>query len=423
MTKSARQTRPSRRTARTATGGTRPKYRKEQIAAVAAEAFSQRGYHSVTIDDIASAVGISGPAVYRHFPNKYALFQHVATGLTTLLTDALDSVDSSIGLGDESGVLLDADARLDAQLRAIIGTTVDHRRRAGLYRWEGRYLAREHRTEVRDRTWIANQRVGEVLSLVRPELTEGDRILVTVAMFSAVGSITAHNVPLAKPRLEQLLLRGCRDMSRIDWADSDLTVNAHGTDGARGAHGLASVNKRENLIQAAVTLFDDRGYHEVTIEEIAAAVGLPASGVYRHFTGKSDILVAALHRAADRVALGVSTALSGSENAHDALDALTAVYVRLSFAQRELMSVYYAEIGSLPGPRRDEIRHIQRLNVEEWALIVAEVRPELTVVECRILVHAALNLVPDVGRFLHFDSEPRTPARIQQLMLALLRGS
>ena len=41
-----------------------------------AELFCERGYHRVGIDEIAAVVGISGPAVYRHFPNKYAMLAH-----------------------------------------------------------------------------------------------------------------------------------------------------------------------------------------------------------------------------------------------------------------------------------------------------------------------------------------------------------
>lgn len=63
----------------------RPKDRKAQIAAVAAEAFSERGYHGVSIDEIAKTVGISGPALYRHFPNKYALFLHSVNELADSL--------------------------------------------------------------------------------------------------------------------------------------------------------------------------------------------------------------------------------------------------------------------------------------------------------------------------------------------------
>jgi AcrR family transcriptional regulator len=49
----------------------RPRDRKDRIAQVAAELFCARGYHGVSLDEIAAAVGISAPAVYRHFPNKY----------------------------------------------------------------------------------------------------------------------------------------------------------------------------------------------------------------------------------------------------------------------------------------------------------------------------------------------------------------
>ena len=69
---------------------TRPKNRKAQIAAAAAEAFSERGYHAVGIDEIAAKVGISGPALYRHFPTKYALFVYTVNNLTQALLDASD---------------------------------------------------------------------------------------------------------------------------------------------------------------------------------------------------------------------------------------------------------------------------------------------------------------------------------------------
>ncbi len=77
----------------------RPKNRKAQIAAVAAEAFTERGYHGVSIDEIAAAVGISGPALYRHFPNKYALFSQAATDLAKALENAVAQDDADV-VGD-----------------------------------------------------------------------------------------------------------------------------------------------------------------------------------------------------------------------------------------------------------------------------------------------------------------------------------
>ncbi|MBA0046458.1 TetR family transcriptional regulator [Mycobacterium sp. NPDC050853] len=47
--------------------------RRDQLLAAAARLVAMRGYARVRLEDLGSAVGISGPAIYRHFPNKEAL--------------------------------------------------------------------------------------------------------------------------------------------------------------------------------------------------------------------------------------------------------------------------------------------------------------------------------------------------------------
>src|SRR5690348_4746826 len=47
--------------------------RRGQLAEAAARQFHHRGFHRVTMVDVASAVDISPPAIYRHFANKQAL--------------------------------------------------------------------------------------------------------------------------------------------------------------------------------------------------------------------------------------------------------------------------------------------------------------------------------------------------------------
>ena len=387
----------------------RPKNRKAQIAAVAAEAFSERGYHSVSVDDIAASVGISGPALYRHYPTKYALFLDAATNLATVLERAIDS--------DAEIEILDPAARLDGQILAAVRTTVANRRTAGLYRWESRYLDTADRAHIRGTIEAVNRRIGATLAQLRPDLPDRDNFLICVGMLSVIGSITVHRANLPARRLEGLLLDACRAVSRVEFpspADTDVISSA--------SAGIPLANKREVLLNESIRLFHARGYHEVSIEDIGAAAGINASGVYRHFASKSDLLAAAFHRAADRLAVAVGTALGGATTPQEALRSLVEVYVRLSFRQSELMSVYFAEIGSLPDAQRTELRNVQRLNVEEWARLLGETRTELSAVECRFLVHAALSLVLDVGRVLRFDATRVNEARVRALMLATLFG-
>lgn len=57
--------------------------RKTALLYAAADLFASRGYHAVSTDDLGRAVGISGPAVYRHFRSKAEL-------LATLCNVAMD---------------------------------------------------------------------------------------------------------------------------------------------------------------------------------------------------------------------------------------------------------------------------------------------------------------------------------------------
>ncbi|WP_167746304.1 helix-turn-helix domain-containing protein [Streptomyces melanosporofaciens] len=47
--------------------------RREQLLAVAARLFWDRGYHTVTLEEIGAAAGIAGPNIYNHFTNKVEL--------------------------------------------------------------------------------------------------------------------------------------------------------------------------------------------------------------------------------------------------------------------------------------------------------------------------------------------------------------
>ncbi len=61
--------------------------RREQILATAAVLFAERGFNGVSINDIGAAVGISGPALYRHFASKDAVLGEMLVGISQQLLD------------------------------------------------------------------------------------------------------------------------------------------------------------------------------------------------------------------------------------------------------------------------------------------------------------------------------------------------
>ena len=56
-----------------------------QILQVAAGLFARHGFHGVSIADLGAAVGVSGPALYRHFPGKEALLEEILVGISERL--------------------------------------------------------------------------------------------------------------------------------------------------------------------------------------------------------------------------------------------------------------------------------------------------------------------------------------------------
>lgn len=59
--------------------------RTDAILVAAAQLFAERGYSGVSLEEIGAAVGVSGPAVYRHFAGKQALLGSLLIGVSERL--------------------------------------------------------------------------------------------------------------------------------------------------------------------------------------------------------------------------------------------------------------------------------------------------------------------------------------------------
>nr|WP_237774140.1 TetR/AcrR family transcriptional regulator [Actinosynnema sp. ALI-1.44] len=124
-----------------------PLSRRDQILAAAAELFARHGFHGVGIDDIGAAVGISGPALYRHFRSKDAMLGEMLTSISEMLLDGGQAIAQRHGeLSDAGGLLgelvgfqvdfaLDNPALITVQERNLGNLTDPDRRRVrGLQR-------------------------------------------------------------------------------------------------------------------------------------------------------------------------------------------------------------------------------------------------------------------------------------------------
>ena len=59
--------------------------RRQQILDTAAGLFAERGFHGVSVVELGSACGISGPALYKHFPSKDAVLAEMLVDISEQL--------------------------------------------------------------------------------------------------------------------------------------------------------------------------------------------------------------------------------------------------------------------------------------------------------------------------------------------------
>jgi AcrR family transcriptional regulator len=387
----------------------RPKDRKAQIARASAEAFSTLGYHAVSMEAIASRVGISATALYRHYPSKYDLFRDAVLALGEQLVGCTAFADEAPP----------DDETMQRLISAITDTALVNRESGGLYRWEARYLRGDDQATLNGQMRTVNHRIQQPLMAIRPELSSRQRWMLSSSMLSVIGSIVDHHAKLPAVHVRVVLAEIATAISTAEVPDlpDESVTEPH----VRRRTGV-DTSKYEALLTESVRLFNRKGYRDTTMEEIATAVGMPTSGIYRYFSGKNDILAAIYRRAADRLSSEASSILGSVADPEEALTGLIDAYVKRSFDHPELAYVYYTErVNMAPGDQKI-LRNLQRATVESWVRLVTAIRSDWTVGQARFAVHAAMALVIDVGRLVHYDNTSASRVMVGRLLDLTLLG-
>ena len=171
--------------------------RREQILRAAAQLFAERGARAVGVDDVGAAVGVTGPAIYRHFASKDAMLAEMLLRISERLLE-----------GGTARVAAAGDDPM-AQLRTLIAFQVDfaldnpalitvHDRDLGS-------LAPEHAARVRRlqrryvEVWV------DVLARLRPEEGTAASRARAHAVFGLVNSTPHSAGRLPRPAMAALL--------------------------------------------------------------------------------------------------------------------------------------------------------------------------------------------------------------------------
>ncbi|MFF2273106.1 TetR/AcrR family transcriptional regulator [Agromyces sp. NPDC058136] len=157
--------------------------------------------------------------------------------------------------------------------------------------------------------------------------------------------------------------------------------------------GRQKADRRAAILTAAATLFAERGYAGVTIEDLGTAVGVSGPAVYRHFPGKAAVLAAILEGASRALLDGAERVLHEASEPEISLRALIAHHVDFALGDADVILVQDRELEQLDTAPRHEVRLLQRRYVELWVDVLARLRPDRAETELRVRAHAAFGLL------------------------------
>ena len=133
--------------------------------------------------------------------------------------------------------------------------------------------------------------------------------------------------------------------------------------------------RRRQIIDAAVPLFIENGFHKTTMRQVARAAGMSIGLLYEYVTAKEDVLYLVCTFIHDQVERGVKEALSRAKDSREALAEVIREYFMVCHEMSKHILLMYQVTQYLPPQWKkkvleNEIR-ITSLFIEPIAAIVS----------------------------------------------------
>jgi AcrR family transcriptional regulator len=158
--------------------------------------FYEKGFHGVGVDEIGERVGISGPALYRHFKGKDEI-------LASLFNEAVEELISATAV-----VYRDPRRDLERLIRHHVEFAINHRHLVNVYEREEKSLADPWKSHFQRRERHYASRWEDALRRCFPNASSDD---IAAAAQAAIGMIhsVAHwpRASRKSPDLPELLFR------------------------------------------------------------------------------------------------------------------------------------------------------------------------------------------------------------------------
>lgn len=370
--------------------------------------FYERGFHATGIDDIGTAVGITGPAIYRHFSGKDDILSAAVEGAVRQILTRVDEIVAN-------------SANPSDALRNLVSNWV----RATLNNPELSYIAlHERRLFTPDTRQLFEKAERHHLNqwlrqfkAVRPDIPAAERRLVVYATTGMLTAVLRSPATLRRDRQELVMqtmaesaLFGQRTLSRTDYPGF--------TPRQTPTLARSRATRREVILTVAAELFAQRGYADTGIDDIGEAAGITGPGVYRHFGGKEALLEAVIGRAIDMLLSGDSVrARATGGDPHTSFEEAVVELVEETRTNAHLARVAWDEQRNLEPDALANLLECNRIRAREWMNLLKRVRPDTANLELLTIVSGIYGMLIETTRHDVGVGEARTREVLAELIL------
>ncbi|MEV6268196.1 TetR/AcrR family transcriptional regulator [Kribbella sp. NPDC051936] len=195
----------------------------------------------------------------------------------------------------------------------------------------------------------------------------------------------------------------------------------------RRARHLGPERRRPMILDAALEVFNAKGYAGTTMQSVADAAGVTKPVVYDSFANRDELLLALLAREEQHLVISIVSALPadptvGTPDEH-VLEGLTAFLTAVQKNPQSWRIVFGAQYGAAPVVS-ERVRAARAFLVESLRLTLLQSLPGVTDPDANLPVLAELlaSMTEACARMLVIDGTTRTPAELARTVSQVVGG-
>lgn len=180
--------------------------------------------------------------------------------------------------------------------------------------------------------------------------------------------------------------------------------------------------KRNAVLQAAAQLFNERGFHATSLDDIAARLNVTKPTLYYYVKNKDEILLQCVSKGLEMMLEGIAASRAAGGQAIDQLMTCMQVYARI-VTQDFGMCLIRVGDEQVPPESRKELRRLKSAIDQEFRRLVAEGVAEGSIQPCdpKITAFVIAGALSWIGRWYQPGGE-YTAEQVAQQCIATLCG-